>query len=609
MVIGVCGNDSAGKIAIKSLQDLKVETEIEIKDNIKTRCFHVSFIEKDDKIEFLSKKKCPICNTKHWYENSQINVEKVLKFIDETDILVFDNLNEKNIKIINKTQNIKMLDLGWPNDLESISNEEIKQILSKFTIVNLNQRVEDYLFKRFNISNILDISKYINLKLLIVTRGNLGADFVCDNQLISKKLETRGKEIDSTGAEDAFFGTFIYEFIKNNYKINIDYIESSFKKATCLTTKVVQSIGSRGHLNKIYKIKKVAGVCICEDFIYEPRKRITRCSLNVNNLKSRVLNAVKSTAYNQLKHIDFNKLNSILFVGTGGSFPAGVFASRVINNLYGTNTLSILPRDILFRNNSKVDKVFLFSYSGTTNDLLEGVKTFDNNDKIVITKGQTKKVSEKTNIPKANIISYRTSNNKAKERGFLAFEGTLSPASLFLKLYFDIKKLNNVDKFIEDSLNYWNDYFDEYFKNNKKLLKKIFIKGNILNIFTGDYTITASKYLESTLVESGIFHILIHEKKNFSHGRFINYENLSTKTNLYLKTKNTTKYEESLLEYLKDGNNIIIESKYEGILGEYDLLVAMQYLIYNIGKLMNIDLSKPKYTENALKVYFYKGEL
>ena len=268
-----------------------------------------------------------------------------------------------------------------------------------------------------------------------------------------------------------------------------------------------------------------------------------------------------------------------------------------------------MPRDILFRNNSKVDKVFLFSYSGTTNDLLEGVKSFDNNDKIIITKGQKTKVSEKTSISKQNIISYRTVNNKAKERGFLAFEGTLSPASLFLKLYFDIKKLNNADKFILDSLNYWNNYFDEYFKINKKFLKKILTKGNILNIFTGDYTITASKYLESTLVESGIFHILIHEKKNFSHGRFINYENLSTKTNLYLKTKNTTKYEESLLEYLKDGNNIIIESKYEGILGEYDLLVAMQYLIYNIGKLINIDLSKPKYTENALKVYFYKGHL
>ena len=607
LVIGVCGNDNIGKIAIKSLQDLKVETEIEIKDNIKTRCFHISFIKKNNKIKLISEKKCPICNKKYWYENSEINIQKTLNLIDKTDILVFDNLNEKNIKIINNTQNIKMLDLGRTKDLENLSNKEIKQILSKFTMINLNQRIEKYLFKRFKTTKILNISKGLNL--LIVTKGKSGADFIYNNKLVSKKLKVSTKEIDPTGAGDAFFGTFIYEFIKNNYKIDINYIETSFKRATLLTNKVVQNIGSRGHLNKLYKIKKIPNICTCQDFIYESRKQITRCSLNVNNLKSRVLNAVKSPAYNQLKNINFSKLNSILFVGTGGSFPAGVFASRVINNLYGTNTLSILPRDILFRNNSKVDKVFLFSYSGTTNDLLEGVKNFNNNDKIVITKGQKTKVSEKTSIPKQNIISYRTVNNKVKERGFLAFEGTLSPASLFLKLYFDIKKLNNADKFILDSLNYWNNYFDEYFKSNKKFLKEILVKGNVLNIFTGDYTITASKYLESTLVESGIFHILIHEKKNFSHGRFINYENLSTKTNLYLKTKSTTKYEESLLEYLKDGNNIIIESQYEGILGEYDLLVAMQYLIYNIGKLIDIDLSKPKYTENALKVYFYKGKL
>ena len=101
----------------------------------------------------------------------------------------------------------------------------------------------------------------------------------------------------------------------------------------------------------------------------------------------------------------------------------------------------------------------------------------------------------------------------------------------------------------------------------------------------------------------------IHEKKNFSHGRFVNYENLSLKTNIYLKTKTTTKYEKVLLDYLRDDKNIIIESKYDGLLGEYDLLIAMQYLIYNIGKLLNIDLSKPNYTEKALKIYFYKGEL
>ena len=32
-------------------------------------------------------------------------------------------------------------------------------------------------------------------------------------------------------------------------------------------------------------------------------------------------------------------------------------------------------------------------------------------------------------------------------------------------------------------------------------------------------------------------------------------------------------------------------------------------ILYYIGKILNIDVSKPKYSEEAMKIYFYKGEL
>ena len=54
---------------------------------------------------------------------------------------------------------------------------------------------------------------------------------------------------------------------------------------------------------------------------------------------------------------------------------------------------------------------------------------------------------------------------------------------------------------------------------------------------------------------------------------------------------------------------MIIESDYDGILCEYDLLIASQFLIYYIGKTMDIDVSKPNYSEAAMKIYFYKGNL
>ena len=108
----------------------------------------------------------------------------------------------------------------------------------------------------------------------------------------------------------------------------------------------------------------------------------------------------------------------------------------VINKLYGSNVYALLPRDIVYRNNSQINKVIIFSYSGTTNDLLEATKDFDNSNKYIVTKGEVQKIVLKTDVSKKNIISYRTNTNKGKERGFLSFEGTVSPASIFFKLLF-----------------------------------------------------------------------------------------------------------------------------------------------------------------------------
>lgn len=76
-----------------------------------------------------------------------------------------------------------------------------------------------------------------------------------------------------------------------------------------------------------------------------------------------------------------------------------------------------------------------------------------------------------------------------------------------------------------------------------------------------------------------------------------------------LGKKNITKYEEELLKYLEKDMNLVIESRYNGILCEYDLLVASQYLIYYISNYLDIDISKPTYSEDAMKIYFYKGEV
>lgn len=604
-VYGVSGNDIQGKIANLSLKKLNVDvSKVLIKDNIKTRCFHVSYDEEG----FISKKRCPKCNEKKWYEESQIDIEYITKNIQNDDILVFDNLNDKNIEIIKNVSNKKIIDIGQYFEFENLSKEDIINKLNNgFEIINFNERVSNYLLDKLNLKNNIELYNLLKAKLVTITRGEIGAIFIYNSKEYKFNLKDNGNVIDSSGAGDAFISSIIFDYIKNSYEFNEELFPKWYEKSIKLTSKVVSNFGARGHLNSLYKIKKIDKVCTCENFEYNERRKIKRCNININNLESRVINAINSNAYDKLLDINFDNSKSYLFIGTGGSFAGASFASTVINDLFGASTYSLYPRDAFYRNNTNIDKAFLFSYSGTTNDIIQSVKDFDKNNVYVITKGQTQNIVTKTGIMKNNIITYRTSANKGKERGFLSFEGALAPAALFMKLY--LQKTNSdisINNFIKDSMSYWSSQVQK--EIDKKFIESAINHNKIINVFRGDYSNCASYDLESKLIESGIFNSIIHEKKNFSHGRFINFENMNNKCVIYFKQKTTSKYEEELLNYL--GNKIaIFESKYDGLLAEFDLLIASQFIIYQIGKLLDIDVSKPNYTDNAMKIYFYKGQL
>lgn len=604
-VYGVSGNDIQGKIANLSLKKLNVDvSKVLIKDNIKTRCFHVSYDEEG----FISKKRCPKCNEKKWYEESQIDIEYITKNIQNDDILVFDNLNDKNIEIIKNVSNKKIIDIGQYFEFENLSKEDIINKLNNgFEIINFNERVSNYLLDKLNLKNNIELYNLLKAKLVTITRGENGAIFIYNSKEYKFNLKDNDNVIDSSGAGDAFISSIIFDYIKNSYEFNEELFPKWYEKSIKLTSKVVSNFGARGHLNSLYKIKKIDKVCTCENFEYNERRKIKRCNININNLESRVINAINSNAYDKLLDINFDNSKSYLFIGTGGSFAGASFASTVINELYGASTYSLYPRDALYRNNINIDKAFLFSYSGTTNDLIQSVRDFNKNDVYVITKGQTQNIVTKTGILKNNIITYRTSTNKGKERGFLSFEGALAPAALFMKLY--LQKINSdidINNFIKDSMSYWSNKVQK--EIDKNFIESAINHNKIINVFRGDYSNCASYDLESKLIESGIFNSIIHEKKNFSHGRFINFENMNNKCVIYFKQKTTSKYEEELLDYL--GNKIaIFESRYDGLLAEFDLLIASQFIIYQIGKLLDIDVSKPNYTDNAMKIYFYKGQL
>lgn len=253
-MVGNCGNDIYGKVALDSLKKAGVDIkDIQILDN-KTNLFHVNI--KDNGIS--NRAICPLCHSKTSYRFPIKNI-----IINSKDIVVIDSL--KYLSFLNK--NVVMLDIGYYNELDKMNDQELQLFLKfKFEIINMNDRVFKYLKKRLNIINEIEIYNKLNTNILIVTKGRKGASYYYKNNVIHLSLDKESKEIDPTGAGDMFFASIINDYIKNNFICDESFINKSFINATNLTKEVVKLIGSRTFYQELYKIKMIPNQCICNNF-------------------------------------------------------------------------------------------------------------------------------------------------------------------------------------------------------------------------------------------------------------------------------------------------------------------------------------------------------
>ena len=118
---------------------------------------------------------------------------------------------------------------------------------------------------------------------------------------------------------------------------------------------------------------KKRDVCcnITEEKTMQTRKKVKKISSNVSNLSKRIKSDFSSNAYNQVEKMINNLKGNTIFCGTGGSYAASYFASKVVNATNGICTEANLPRDIIYKNIKDIKNIIAFSYSGTTNDIIE----------------------------------------------------------------------------------------------------------------------------------------------------------------------------------------------------------------------------------------------
>lgn len=300
---------------------------------------------------------------------------------------------------------------------------------------------------------------------------------------------------------------------------------------------------------------------------------------NFEFLKDRI---VDSLSYTDLDYInnELSKLNEpTLFSGVGGSNVVSEFGSKVINIKNNIVSINSEPRNFLYQNNIPFKNVIACSYSG--NNYGVELSFRDSLKKYLLS-------NNSFNDDNVTYLKYNT--NIPKENSFISLGATLIPVSILLSYY-----LNKDNNLILDCI--------------EELPFNFNPTSNVYEIFSGYDTSTASKYLESTMVESGIGIPIVHDKYSYCHGR----SNLSYNYNATAIYYNrNTEFDKMMLEELKKYYNLIItiDTKFKDqILDDYQMLIQSMYLSKYIAEKNLIDLSKINYSPIVKKLYKYNKQI
>lgn len=301
--------------------------------------------------------------------------------------------------------------------------------------------------------------------------------------------------------------------------------------------------------------------------------------VNFDFLKARVIDSLDNTDLEFIRN-ELSKLSEpTLFSGVGGSSVVSEFGAKVINTKNGIISVNSEPRDFLYRNNGEFRNVVACSYSGNN----YGVE-------LSFLKGLRKYLLSSNSFDDSAVTYLKYGATIDKERSYISLGATLIPISILMNYYLDGKNNPMLDCIGESSFN-----FD--------------LESDVYEIFSGYDTSTASKYLESTMVESGIGVPIVHDKYSYCHGRStlgINYNGIAIYYN------RNTEFDLIMLEELKKYYSMIItiDSKFKDqILDDFQMLIQSMYLTKYIAEKKLKDLSKVEYSPIVKKLYKYSGQI
>lgn len=300
--------------------------------------------------------------------------------------------------------------------------------------------------------------------------------------------------------------------------------------------------------------------------------------INFEYLKRRVEDALEKTDLEFIRSELLKIKDASIVSGVGGSSVVSEFGSKVLNQKNSIISINCEPRDFLYQGVSGFKNVISCSYSGNN----YGVDlSFDNDLKKYLLSNNPSSSEDVVNL------QYQTTIDK--ERSFISLGATLIPVSILMDYYLEGEDNKLLDLILEKDFS--------------------FEPSHVYEIFSGYDTRTADKYLESTLVESGIGIPIVHDKYSYCHGR----STLSTvQQSNAIYFNRGTEFDKMMVEELKQyyQDVIVIESKSrDQVIDDFQMLVQAMYLTKYLAENQSKDLSKVEYSSVNKKLYKYSGQI
>lgn len=366
----------------------------------------------------------------------------------------------------------------------------------------------------------------------------------------------------------------------------------------------------------------------------------------VNLLPERIRKAEETDANKELitymwKIFKQNKYfpMNVLVIGAGSSYPAAVFAKHALQNELRTPKIeAVTPQTAIriltqfdFINNGewnpKYDLVIGISYSGKTEDIKYVSELCDQRGfPFILVTGEEKSEVEKFYFKSDNmkIISYyNEKDTTGKEKGILSMASTLIPCIIFDD-HWTAKLIPENQKALEKGKKFVSEL------NIKEIAKSI-KESPIIHVFYEWNTLPTALDIENKFIQTGIANVILHEKKNFSHGHYNtlinqNFAMIINLTKYYtiiplVGSKKTSKiykdgYDEEVArflrkisetkqkEYIEIGTSAIMASQWN-----IEAMTKIPYLITAIDEELGIDVSKTreKIPEEVKPLFNYKG--